>query len=617
MEWPCYVIHIGRRLGAGIRLKNPEHLRQFLKYGLQGDWSRRIPNKPTGRDSSVYTLQDIDDAFIDSFSGYYRSRKIAPGSDRGSPAADKPDEHMAPRGPRSRGGSKGGEVLAIDCCPVSKAEQIEDVRKYLNARIELHREYVTLTLFVPLHLEAAPKGAGRPASIEGVSARGARIRHQKSLSGTEELLRVLYDELPRFALSADDAEKGAQINLKLARLIYQFTEGWGGGESARHPDQEDGGIFCVFHGAVLPSESFQISGLKPHFADLNVVSKWKPGPEIDETINFLNQFWYLAKPTVYKTGLHDLVANYLRNGSVIYTSNVGAQTSPSSNDYLRFLLIYKATIPSERGSSPQPPRDGDPENADEATRKLYLERAYKTDESFWISRIVSRLLTMGTLRLMAISDIGAINSAMEYLEDIEYELSKLESRTINERAQYSELKKLIRERLSEVWSANHSLVSRVSSNKVAFQAMKRQLEDLEITRIPGWQSYDAFINRRLVTTYERISEIADRYNDIWRVIRSRMDVIEAGTTLKLTSIARHVGFAALSAAITPVVAPIAEVWMPRFAGFVDGLGGESGQMLTAAINAMSSWGLCQLSIFVFILGMIYFFNWLLFDSRNT
>ena len=597
MEWPCYVIHFGRRLELGLDADVKSALEAFLNRAVRGRWTRRIPNTPTARSSAVYCLEIIEKKFIDSFSAFYGSRTRA--------------DCAAQDG--------AGEVLAIDCCPVTSNQTDAAITRMVNARIELHQEYITLTLFIPLHLAVDPAHAmqgetHKAAQLEEISNFGASLRLSNTTAGTEELLRILYDELPHVALSAAASSDPESIQSKLACLVREFTVKWRAPAKRNRLSTSKGGIFCVFHGAVLPPEEFCVWGLKPYFAELYESSPWNPDQNIKDTISFLNKFWYLAKPSVYKTGLHDVVANYLRNGSVIYTSNIGSQTSPDAKDYLRFLLLYNTT-PLVDGFTTHvgAPSDGDCSTENMDKRPIYLAQAYQNDEMFWLSRIVSRLLTMGTLRLAAISDLKAINSAMSALAQIESDLSAIEGAP-NVRGQYAELRKLIKDRMSQVWTGNHTLISRIGSNKVAFQAMKRQLDDLEITRIPGWQSYDSFINRRLVTTYERISEIAERYTDVWRMMRSRMDVIEAGTILQLTSIARHVGFAALSAALTSVVKPFAE---HQSVLIQTALKRRHVDILINPSKQLAAWGIWDLTVFAFILAATYFFNITIFSTSDA
>jgi hypothetical protein len=56
--------------------------------------------------------------------------------------------------------------------------------------------------------------------------------------------------------------------------------------------------------------------------------------------------------------------------------------------------------------------------------------------------------------------------------------------------------------------------------------MKRMLDDLGVEPIPGWQSYNQFLSRRLYAQHEFISTFGDRMSALWAVARSRAEHAE-------------------------------------------------------------------------------------------
>ncbi|HBK90505.1 MAG TPA: hypothetical protein DDZ68_02410 [Parvularcula sp.] len=530
VKWPCYVLHLGRRYVAGA--ESAAAFERFATAALSANWVRRTPSSPNDLDGEAFQRLDLTSKFISDFGAHLNPLE-------------------APR-ERSRERSRVlthpiHNVMFFEC--VLSGPQTEvDLTDMMVVRVEAHREYLTLTIFIPLIITMSASYTG--TALTDLSERGAVISASPHCGREGHLLEFLYNTFPKIAF-ASSAPEAYPIAEKLQTLVESFSGDWSVAGSGVDPRR----IFCVFEGAVITHRLFNFAGsdqkpIRPAFHSPECIRPFEETAEMSDTIIFLDQFWRSAKTSLFKSGIHDVVANYMRNGTVLYSSNVGAQTDTTSKDPLRFCLLFDEIHNPDEGRG---------------TYSIDLQAAQARDQIWWLSRIVARLINMGTLRLVGLSDLPKIADAIRELEVLEAEISEIESlkaatidssdyfrrRGVNR--EYRRLRNIIAKQLPRLWTGDYTLRSRVSANKIAYQAMRRQLDDLEITRIPGWQSYDAFMNRRLATTFERISELSERYDNIWREIRARMDVLEAGATISLNRVAQWLGSAAVAAGLTDVL----------------------------------------------------------------
>ncbi len=75
---------------------------------------------------------------------------------------------------------------------------------------------------------------------------------------------------------------------------------------------------------------------------------------------------------------------------------------------------------------------------------------------------------------------------------------------------------------------------RVSRAKYYVASSQERMPDLDISRIPPYQSYEGFIRRRLYATFEYISDIGDRASRLSTRISRLLDAIQAKALVDLT-----------------------------------------------------------------------------------
>lgn len=533
-DWPCLVIQEAVYFDS----KGPdvaERLLIFLTSAFAG-WSRRVIALQDNPFSSFdpFTLEPFEPYFLRRFTEYL---------------ADE---------------TSGSEVLSFEAVPPGNSPQLQtdhppgDRPRDVIVRVEIHKAWFALTMFLPIAaecrddvvrcqmvhrhspiLEASFRQAADPGTwgevlnwfyesvVDTLACRAMRTWGRDAADTLGHLCALVADFRGYISGSAAENPKTGSTSVTIRRGKARKRKAET--SAATKPLK----VFTDFVGILLPEDMVRPPGLKgPAFV------RFSSNAEISGIFRFRATLSYLEKMSrafyfsVFRSGGADVIACYLRRGSAIYMSNIGSQRSPSSRDPLRFLIIYPNSGPYLDPSSP----------AHENRR-------------WWLGRLIHRLLSAGTMRVKALRDLKDIYEAGEKLAGIEKDVEELEGEqsTRSPAKNYSALTTMIR-RLTQISSGNSgSLLLRVHENRLAYLHMQRQLADLEIVRIPGWQSYSAFVNRRLVNTYAKIGAIVERYDRLWSIIRTRMEAVEAQSSVNLQRIGTSVAVIGLPAALTPIV----------------------------------------------------------------
>jgi hypothetical protein len=423
----------------------------------------------------------------------------------------------------------------------AKGEESERVFEFVHpsqpdilARVEAHGEYFSLTLFCPIEIEA-PLGQG--VLRVAASIAGARLESSWTLpSGSTPKfpLSFLYEDVGGALFpSSDHAEKENVYQDLITAIAERFPKL----------------TFANFRAIVCSDHVFAATpSPKPTFVHWDDQRGVAPDFCFTPTLQFLDAQWEHIRKSVYKSRDEDVIACYVQSGRAIFTSSLGSQSKPDARDELRFLLLY----------------DSDPDET--------KPRAVKDDERFRLSRLVFRIVTMGTLRLAALRHLPDMRAAGAKLKEIEDRLEKAAAaQNLDERhRQMSNVIRMLDKMSRAADKEGIPIFYRTARAKYYAHRMGRLLADLDVDKIPGWQSYRQFVDRRLSSTLEYVTTLGDRVLKLWEVARTRIEFVESRVLLNLQTLATlatifllPASFAALVNEVEPEVRQFASAEWPH------------------------------------------------------
>lgn len=534
-DWPCLVIQNAVYFGSKGP-HNAEAFRGFLSMAFDG-WSRRVIAKQADPYSPFdpFTHEPFGAGFFERFAGYLG------GSTRGSEVLSF---EATPIAPAAESRETSGKALTVSRC------------RNIIVRGEIHQGYFALTMFLPIGVETVASKVHCHVVHQDLPFLETAFEQAAEPGTWGEALNWFYSGVvDALCPDATPAPTDGALNQplsKMRKLVAEFRKYIAGepakaahapkhakvegrrksaGENvtSKNPTHQ---VFTDFIGIILPEGMARPAGVKgPGFVSFYSNEDIKGAFKIRATLSYLEQMSQAFYFSVFGSGSADVIACYLRRGSAIYLSNIGSQRTPHSKDPLRFLVLYPNSGPY-----------------------LDLSSAAYENRRWWLSRLIHRLLSAGTTRVKALRDLNEIYRAGEKLAVLERAVERLETKQMKRSPgnSYVSLSATIR-RLMQISSGiDGSLLLRVNENRLAFRHMERHLADLEIVRIPGWQSYSAFVNRRLVNTYAKIGAIGERYDRLWSIIRTRMEAVEAQASVNLQRIGTGIAMVGLPAALTPI-----------------------------------------------------------------
>lgn len=132
-----------------------------------------------------------------------------------------------------------------------------------------------------------------------------------------------------------------------------------------------------------------------------------------------------------------------------------------------------------------------------------------------VGRFLRRLNVLGELRLAALLDLNSLNEASSALVQlgsrVDHLAEMIQAKDANSSdtlvSLYGALTALNRKCVG-------GLVYRVNQSRHYAHAYQERIQDMRIVRVEGWQAYDAFVRRNLFKTFDWISRVLDRYNQL-------------------------------------------------------------------------------------------------------
>lgn len=152
-------------------------------------------------------------------------------------------------------------------------------------------------------------------------------------------------------------------------------------------------------------------------------------------------------------------------------------------------------------------------------RPLYFAVAVHENNRWQIGRIIHRLNTLGTLRLLALRDFKKLKDASDSIREVGEALDLAARQTddanhTTEGRIDAEHNRLVQHK-KKIDSIGLNIAGHISyrvyRSRYRAQQFDIQLSDLHVERIEAWQPYDEFVKRRLYPAFDFISRIGERY----------------------------------------------------------------------------------------------------------
>lgn len=529
--FPRFVMHFA------TSCENAGFFEKWLEYiflNPQFAWRRRSPtfytageNTDSPSDTLPYKISQFDKPFFKNFSKYIETSQSKDFSQKSSNKKSTNDDTI----PRPE---TYDEVLFFEAIPPDSGNMpIEkDDKLRILIRVEVHQSYFTLSIFVPL--------IARPTNFLAKCGDVDFIRINNESCKSNILLADLYERLPvEITKSESLGQTGEAIKLLIQELGKLKGKTFVNFRGIFAPAHLVGGANSTWsHDPAAKNDTCNPIFLSPYH------SSFEKPTNIGNTTRYLTSIWDTLIKTVFQTRFTDVIGCYMARGQMIYLSNLGAQRYSKSDsrdqrDALRFLVIYKGS---------DLPADVEPES--NTTNTKIASNDIDDIQRWALGRLLHRLLTMGTLRLLAMRNLPELLEVDRRLLPIERRLvANPDAGTLAG----------ISDDVSKLMSGK-DIFGETKRVDNAYQSMNRLLSDLGIVPIPGWQPYDMFVRRRLDSTYDRIVGLGERYERIWQIYRARQQEQEAmqqgllaATSLKTQNLANIIAMFGVIAVIDQVV----------------------------------------------------------------
>lgn len=348
--------------------------------------------------------------------------------------------------------------------------------------VEVHREYLTLTAWLPaFHVGER----GGPAACGGELGTALRIAQAQLLQFAKPELRwseicanlLLRDAQP---LPEDIAQKKAALEAISVLLYQQLWMRFSDDQlepffKERPAVAEKMRSFADFRSVILPSDF-------PH----NVRDALDKQSSIDMARRFKPKE---ARAIMTKLG------TFLEQDS-------GARAELSGTLFLNKRAIYASSY----GSAAERLHFGPGRSA------RYVMVA-QPGTRWQLGRLVERLNILGTYRLAAIRNLSQLNEVSEAIRAVGRDVDVLQRTGRRSPRQENEAFDAINAAFASVADKNivGGLNYRIERSRYYVESFKRTLPDLRIDRVEGFQPYDEFVRRRYGATWDRISRLGFRH----------------------------------------------------------------------------------------------------------
>ncbi|MBO9502276.1 hypothetical protein [Brevundimonas sp. A19_0] len=406
-------------------------------------------------------------------------------------------------------------------------------------RVEVLRDYVSLTLHVGIHLgrnETDYLVTVKRREIGGLAQEDIvhRCPFRRSGPTNREAATGLNDVL--FNTLATDLERCFHRVTNAIRPVYLDVPG------AR--DEDLRGVVFAFMYSVLapwtvlpdadpsPDTRPGLHPVEPAFPDFDA-----PGFEAHEiqaaqqqTNRFLTQHWEVLKGSLLSKQESDCVACYMMNGHGLYVSSLGSETS-NPNEPIKYLLLYR---------DPATPADGE----------RGVSQVAPCNFAWRLSRYVSRIHDIGAARLRALSQHEEISRFLVHGQDLEFRLAEQK----HDAQRIKQLERRFRmithaktrdvtehEGFSDEDYARSGIIPNTKPLMIRFNivqnqyaTMNRLSKDLGIISIPSYQDYEQFIRRRVAGPIELMLTAPSLYASISQKLANSNVRLQRDASVDLT-----------------------------------------------------------------------------------
>lgn len=452
---------------------------------------------------------------------------------------------------------------------------------------EAHRDYVTLSFY----LDAA-KPWNEPAQVRGaptvgerrntITAHADRVRDicQSRMVADQEGIRVVDREvIPEQGVSGADAAALLKASWYLySELWGEFCDIVGGGELATLKACR---VFANFRGLVMSTDGLAeavaerpfpgSSGAQPfpRFAGNGGVDHEGGGSpsEPNEANAVVKAFWPFVRRTIGDADRKEFVACGVMGWRALYVTTLNCPPS--------FEWPEEARGPETEIPSSQLPDVSDfpPAGPQGQVPVHYLLITKGEPHRRQIGRIVERINSMGTMRLIALRDYSIIRDASTQIQLRGLELDRMmrrwSTRRLAIKAEFDEQRRKGRrietaikddedrelqlladnvERdlialsaaLDEVGSkAVHGLPFRINRSRYYVAEFMSLLDSLAIGNIDTWVAYNQFVKRGLKPVFDFIDGVGDRLVGLRTRLQTVLEAIETGALVTQTAATRQ------------------------------------------------------------------------------
>lgn len=377
-------------------------------------------------------------------------------------------------------------------------------------RLEIHREYICITFFVPIDLRIS-----RPNEVLCIDVDG--IEKAQMLLGShdygERVFKFLYDDMQR--------RIGKEMN-----KLGDDLKTWCGREQVE--ESVEPRLFADFLGAIVPWSCFAPCVPKADYPKFpNVEARGVRPADIDHfgssAGRFLHGLWDKGLSAwLLGSDKDDCVACFMQEGHSIYVSNVGKRSGVDDQSPLKYLIMY-----SDQPVSALAYREGE-------VSPLEIRTNHDDLKSSWrLCRFIGRLHDLGVVRLAALKNLRRMKRFNHFLRDVEYRVQEIDP-TLDRNRSLSAIDREIHDRAAAV---GESVYHRSLRANYYLMQMRNIVEDIGIIGIPGFQDYRQFIRRYLYQSVESIAGVGIRYRRVVEQMGTKHGISNAASLLNIQRIA--------------------------------------------------------------------------------
>ena len=158
-----------------------------------------------------------------------------------------------------------------------------------------------------------------------------------------------------------------------------------------------------------------------------------------------------------------------------------------------------------------------------------------------LGRLVHRIHTLGTLRLIALRDFKTIRLANPNVMILGRRLDEIYREHLNAPTNTKKFSTDLNEFFYELSRLGndvpYGIAYRINRSRYFSHTFRTILQDLRIERIPGWQPYDEFVRRRLFSVYNSIDMIGHRLDALRLRANTLLDVLNTSQLVEYQRLA--------------------------------------------------------------------------------